>query len=165
MLETSVELARSTGNYHRLAHGLLSLGDLAREEEDLDRAVSLYERSLKHYRQLNETLGMAESLSGLGDMARVEGGTERARELYAQALALYRKSGYAGGMAGTLVGFALKNGPGVRFVCAGGSTRCWSRAMYRYHHIRKPNSRPPRQRFDPLWAAATSSTDGPKAAR
>ncbi|OQY88011.1 MAG: hypothetical protein B6D41_11360 [Chloroflexi bacterium UTCFX4] len=72
---------------------LANLGELAREQNDLERAQALYRRALKGYQAIGQPEKIAQQFRNLGDVAMQREKYEEARRLYQDALAVYERIG------------------------------------------------------------------------
>ncbi len=79
------------------------LGNLARTRGDYERAIELFEKSLRLDREAGDTRALAWSLGGLADVSSDLGNHERAVRLYEESIALSRGSGYVSQLADNLV--------------------------------------------------------------
>jgi predicted ATPase/DNA-binding XRE family transcriptional regulator len=82
------------------------LGDVARCQEDLERAVSLYDESLALFREHGERQGAAAALHNLGHVALSRGDARRAKSLFMESLSLFRELDFAWSVADCLTGLA-----------------------------------------------------------
>ena len=69
-------LEHPSQSLRRRGHALVSVGDLAFSERDLDAAKQAYEESLAVFRDLDEPFGIAANLTQLADLALAQGDRE-----------------------------------------------------------------------------------------
>jgi predicted ATPase len=70
-----------------------TLGDVAQNRGDPEKAKRLFEESVRLYREAKDRWGVAWALGGLGNLFNVREDYERAKELYEEGLALSRELG------------------------------------------------------------------------
>jgi len=104
VLETVAGWARESDDSQSAARCIESLGDVALERSDSDRARARYEEALPLYRKAQDVLGEAKCIRRLGDIALRRFNHEGARARYEEALPLYRKAGSVGGEANCIRG-------------------------------------------------------------
>ncbi|MFL5693775.1 MAG: tetratricopeptide repeat protein, partial [Ktedonobacteraceae bacterium] len=92
------------GDTRGMASLLNNLGNVARQEEKLERAATLHERSLMYFRQLGDEMAIAAVLNNLAEVEWRREHREQAQALYGESLKLCQKIQYTWGIASSLVG-------------------------------------------------------------
>ncbi len=92
------------------AKALTAAGNLARDQDDYERAAALHEASLTLWRELDDQQGIAMSLNNLGVIARDRGDPDELERRCRESLALYHALGDTWGVAISLMnlGFAAR---------------------------------------------------------
>jgi predicted ATPase/class 3 adenylate cyclase/Tfp pilus assembly protein PilF len=88
-------------------HLLLTLGHVALETEDYDKATRLFEESLSLSREEGNSWGLARSVMSLATVIHEQGALERATELYEEGIDLFRERGDKLGLARCLNNLGL----------------------------------------------------------
>jgi DNA-binding CsgD family transcriptional regulator len=88
MYEESLALAGELGDDWSVGRALNWLGELARAEGDLERAVALYEESLARYRRIGQPGHVVVTLHNLGQAIAQRGDARRAAVHFAEGLKL-----------------------------------------------------------------------------
>jgi len=104
-LEHRVEEA--TGRSEVKLYLLSSLGHVALEKADYDRATEAFEESLALSRKMGNDWGLAGSIMSLATVTHEQGDLERATELYEEGIDLFRKRGDKLGLARCLNNLGL----------------------------------------------------------
>src|SRR5262245_12835791 len=74
----SADLLLAVGQKARAALARLNLGDLARDQGDLEEAWTIYQECLASFREAGDTWSTAQALHGLGLVASEQGDQQRA---------------------------------------------------------------------------------------
>ena len=90
----------------QIAFALNNLGEVARSQEDYDRARPFYERAEAMYREADALGDHARLVHTLGYMALHDGDAARAEQLFHESLAAFQRLGNKRGMAECLGGLA-----------------------------------------------------------
>jgi predicted ATPase/class 3 adenylate cyclase len=113
LFEEELKLARESGDDHRVAIALNSLGAAARAQGDRSAAKDLLHQSIALRRELGEFKETASSLTNLASVAMDEGNVAEARRLLEESLRLDTEHGDDWGIAvnlGNLCTVALEEG-------------------------------------------------------
>src|SRR5581483_9367841 len=102
--------ARHQESVRLRAKALTAAGNLARDQDDYERAAALHEESLALWRELDDQQGIAMSLNNLGVIARDRGDPDELERRCRESLALYHALGDTWGVAISLMnlGFAAR---------------------------------------------------------
>ena len=96
LLGEALVLGRAVGDRASVLRTLNSLGELARDEGDYQRALPLYTESLALCRETGERLGIAHVLHNLGLVLLAQGDTDRAEVHLRESLSVCRELGDRG---------------------------------------------------------------------
>ena len=107
LLEESMRLARSMGDWRGAAASLSLLGETARVQGDYVRATSLLEEAVVQQQQLGDRWPSCITLFRLAETARYQGQLERATRLHEQSLLIRRELGDIRGIAASLHSLGL----------------------------------------------------------
>jgi predicted ATPase/class 3 adenylate cyclase len=88
-------------------HLLLTLGYVAFEREDYDKATRVFEESLSSSREKGNSWGLARSIMSLAIVTHEQGDLERATELFEEGIDLFRKQGDKQNLAYCLINLGL----------------------------------------------------------
>jgi len=91
--EQAAECARTADNQPLLAQALKGLGQIERDEKNLDAALILYEQAAAIHRSLDERMALAHTVRHVADILRGQKNYEQAASRYEEALAIYRRNG------------------------------------------------------------------------
>ena len=86
---------------------LLTLGTVALEREDYDKAARLFEESLSLSREAGNDWGLARSVMSLATVIHEQGDLQRTIELFEEGIDLFRERGDKVGLAGCLINLGL----------------------------------------------------------
>jgi non-specific serine/threonine protein kinase len=89
------------------ATALVTAGDLAMRQGEMDTARSVLEQAVEISCELDDQKALARSLHTLGSVAHLQGSLDEARELLERALSINRERGDPGREAGNLVNLGL----------------------------------------------------------
>ncbi len=101
-LEKSLAVAQAQSDQAEVAFCLQALGDATTDDGHYDEALTLYERSLMHYRETHDAFNTAAVLYKLAQTHRLLKQPERAITLARESLALSRETGDRFWMASAL---------------------------------------------------------------
>ena len=99
-------IARELDDKEGIAGLLNSLGEMARLQNDYERARALYNESLALRRELGTRFGMAMMLHNLGYVALHRGDGRQAAAFFEESMALYRELNARKGIAECMAGLA-----------------------------------------------------------
>ena len=99
--------ARASGDASQEALALYSLGRIAQERGDYDRATDLYYQALATFQEIGDRRATAAALHQLGIIAQERGDYDRAGELLQQAMGIREDFGDRLGVASTAAAFRV----------------------------------------------------------
>ncbi|NIW09306.1 MAG: tetratricopeptide repeat protein [Gammaproteobacteria bacterium] len=88
----AVKLCQKAEIRFTLAQTLATLGQIERDQEQLDSALSHYEEALNIFREIGDVDRVAHTVRHVGDIHRSSGRFDLAESCYNEALAIYRKN-------------------------------------------------------------------------
>jgi tetratricopeptide (TPR) repeat protein len=105
----ALEICRSSANNIDLARTLKALGQIERDMDHAEAALSLYQEAAAIYRAQGDELGLAHTVRHVADIQQELGRTDLAEPLYREALAIYRAHPEARGLdlANAIRGLAI----------------------------------------------------------
>lgn len=99
-LDAALKIFVKGDDKNRQAEALVGMGIITSgEKEDLAGSISLIQRGLKIYRQVEDTYGTAKALLMLGELTRLGGDYETAKDYYEESLMLWKQTGEQIGQA------------------------------------------------------------------
>jgi predicted ATPase/DNA-binding transcriptional LysR family regulator len=101
-LHKGLELARASGDEHRIAWAIHGVGHLLAEQGNLDEAKDFFEESMLLFLRLGEHAAAGGRMTYLAYYAAREGDLDGARSLLERAAEQYRLAGDESGVGGTL---------------------------------------------------------------
>ncbi|MEJ2147796.1 MAG: tetratricopeptide repeat protein, partial [Acidobacteriota bacterium] len=105
-LDTALPLLKETGDIWNMAFGMNNYGEVARVQEDYEKAEEYYRRTEALYQQADAKGDQARLVHSLGYIALHKGDNAGARALFLESLAEFRKLGNHRGIAECLAGLA-----------------------------------------------------------
>lgn len=91
-LQKAIRLCQKAGAKLTLAQTLAMLGQIERDEQQIDSALNHYEEALQIFREIGDTDRVAHTVRHVGDIQRSSGRLELAEPCYNEALEIYRSS-------------------------------------------------------------------------
>jgi predicted ATPase/class 3 adenylate cyclase len=102
LAEESVALYQRLGDRVGIAIPFITLGSIANQEADYDRATRLLKESLNLFNYAGNHWGVGFVLGRLGNTAEIQGDFEQAQKLYEESLQIFNKTGDKENIAWTL---------------------------------------------------------------
>ena len=136
----AIALSQESQNPTLLAQSLTGLGQIERDQRDIEASIGHYQQSAAIYRTLNDPLRLAHTIRHIGDMLRESGKHSAALPFYEEALAIYRTHPEGGtlDLANTLRGYALLQ---TDFGNIPEAIELWKEAGQLYNQVwQEPNS-------------------------